>query len=163
MKIIQQDFEITTKIWFSFFLIITLIMMYASFNGINSENKLGSKVYLSIVSIVILSFLIIQTYWFSYTYEFKHNKLIAYSFLTFWKGKRNYYFTNLKRIEYIVSPHGRIYTIYLYFGNDSLKNRVRISGGKEDIGNVRLFLFAHVENMDVLVVETRSKINSRYD
>lgn len=149
MKIIQQNFKVNSKIGFFLSLIATILFILPYY--FVDDNSILMKI-IGIFGMVIIVASIYNTYIFSFTYEFKQNELITCSLFTFWK-KRVYFFKNLKMVEYIINKQGTIDTIYLYFKDKSFKNRVEITMFQVDLGRVRLFLFANVENFETLIVE----------
>lgn len=151
MNIIQQDFKVTSRIWFIFSLFATLFFAYAYYAA--DIDELGGIYFKLVTGSFVLSIAILNAYRMSFSYEFRQKELITCSLFTFWR-KRIYGFKNLTKIECKINSRGIIDTIYLYFGDESFKNRVGINMFQVDLGKVKLFLFANVENMEEILVET---------
>ena len=125
---------------------VYIVYMLFSDNYDASMLKLLVKVVCGIFSSVMF---IYAAYYFSFSYELKQKEVVVSSLLLFWRKKR-YSFEDLSRIEFVISTRGVVDTIKLYFGKQSSENKITIVS---DIGSVRLFLFANVENFEELVVE----------
>jgi len=150
MKLIQQDFKISSKIWFSIFLGSALIFT----DGILSSkyNTIWVILFNIIGGSLGLSLLLYNIYNFSFVYEFKQNEILIKPLFGL-LGERKKIFKDLKKIEYSISPKGSLDSINLYFA----KSKVSISMFQVDLSKVKLFLLANVEDFEELVDEKQRK------
>jgi hypothetical protein len=149
MNVIQQDFKGSSKILF----IISLISIFVMASGLYEQN------YSSIVRILFnilagggaLFMILWATYIFSYVYEIKQNQIIAGPLFGLF-GKNIYYFKDLKKVEYSISPRGLMDHIYLHFENGK-KHKLSINNVQVNSGKLKLFLYAHVSNLEEIAVD----------
>lgn len=88
MKIIQQDFKISSKIWCTLFLIALIIFTEGLINK-NYDN--AGKVFLGLFfGIIGLSLLLYNIYNFSFIYEFKQNEILIKPLFGLLGEKKNF-------------------------------------------------------------------------
>lgn len=97
MKLIQQDFKVSSKIWFIIFLVSTLIFIEGLIEK-NYDNN--GKIILGFIGGIFgLSLLLYNTYNFSFLYEFKQKEIVVKTLFGL-LGEKKYSFEELKKIEY---------------------------------------------------------------
>lgn len=154
MKLIQQDFKISSKIWFS----ISLLVLGMVIKGltVNDYDTVGRVLFNIVGGIFLISLVVYNIYYFSFMYEFKQQEIIVNRLFGI-LGKRKYSFKDLKKIEYSINPKGTMDSINLYFENREYKSRISISMFQVELSKVRLFLYANVENFEELVEEKQRR------
>lgn len=151
MKIIQQDFKISSKIWFIIFLVSTLGMIYI--HVIEDYVNLSRIIYNLFTGIILISLFSYLTYIASFLSEFKQKEIIVAPLFGLF-GKQTYLFKDLKKVEYSYSNRKNLDMINLYFENNNYKKKVSISMIQVDPSKVKLFLYAHIDNLEDISFET---------
>lgn len=154
MKLIQQDFKVTSKICF----IISLLLFGMCIKGLSVKDyDTKGKIFLGCFGgVFLISLAVYNIYYFSFIYEFKQQEIIVNRLFGL-LGKRVYSFKDLKKIEYSISPKGNMDSINLYFENREYKKKISINMFQVDLSKIRLFLYANVENFESLVEEKQRR------
>ncbi len=148
MKIIQQDLKVASKLWF----VISLFCVYAMMRGLSEQtsNNIGEVIF-NLLACGATVFPAYGIYAFSFAYEFKQKEVIVCSLFGL-LGRKSYPFKDLKKIKLRLKGNN-MDEIALYFESGISKKKISINTLHVDLGKLRLFLFANVENFDELVEE----------
>lgn len=161
MKIIQQDFRIVSKGGFLFITLSLIFFSYAFIDSFSEDyHKNNLSLGLMIFYITGASFLGTVHIWGIYQtaciYEFKQKEITVSPFFGLF-GKKSYMLKDLTQVEYSINPRDMFDRINLYFGNGKKKKRISINMFPSSLEEIKLFLYAHVENLeDIADIEYRS-------
>lgn len=148
MTIIQQDFTVSSRLLFAIFLAAILCVT----KGISEKNSntIGGLIFNVIAGGALIWLFVYATYQSSFSYEFKQKELVV-CLLFGLLGKKSYEFKDLKKIELVNTRS--VAEIILYFECQKGKRKISINTFQANLGKVRLFLFANVENFEEIFVE----------
>lgn len=149
MKIIQQDFKAASRLWF---VLSTALLLTGVYGIIESDYvTIGKIIINAMMGIFMVCLFGYGSYQLSFAYEFKKTELIVCSLFGL-LGKKSYSFKDLKKIELSVWQN-RLDEIHLYFESRGSKRKLSVNRLQVDLGMVRLFLFANIENFEDILVE----------
>lgn len=159
MKIIQQDFKVSSKAFFTFFLLTTITFFYFVFT--EDYNNSSRLLFNLIGCLFFLPVCLYTLYVFSQLYEFTSAEIIIKPLFGLLRQK-HFPLNKIKNVEFLINNNTNIVdNINIYFSDKNCIKKLSIGSLQVNMEKIKLFLYTHIDNLEEIQI-TRKTVFKDY-